>query len=526
MAAAANSRAPAPSVPGSTSGGVNEDSTTGQATPISALQAPQAQTDAEIVPHAGQSNRPDEYIYTNFVQLTSLSWTTAQLPGTLLYSTPIHPDRANPIIAYLTKIYNAWCGSLEYRVKIAGTGFHAGALAFVRVPPNIDPTTLTSPSDFTVFEWEFFDPKQLETCARFVMDQRNVMYHYRPLDITDRQTFGGYFCIYVLQQLNTSSTGINQISVNVWNRAGPDFAVSQIIPPSIANSISGPDYSAFTKLIDATSTSNPILDCASVTEIAMTILPVLSSGRYGCVNLNGEDVSSPYVPWLSTNFHHEPGKPSNHFGYPDGSIWTGRPLTMSGTAAGGQYTYGVSPTNGGYQTVLTTNSSYDLSESPFKPIVSVTDPPRESWCTNDVAFTVQNDLEPNFAPVGNESIVVFRSSLWRPSVSPTPLKINVDTMQTLAMIEILKSQTRPQFTADMALLFTLIHRQTLLPVAYMKLYPNGFFTTSKRTTLTLLKYGDYTLSFQGIIGRNDPVPNVPAVNANLLLIQIKNANLI
>jgi hypothetical protein len=75
---------------------------------------------------------------------------------------PITPLRANNIISYLAGIFNAWNGGLEYQAKVAGTGFHAGALGIARIPPNIDPTTLKTVSQFTAFEYSVIDPKTLE----------------------------------------------------------------------------------------------------------------------------------------------------------------------------------------------------------------------------------------------------------------------------------------------------------------------------------------------------------------------------
>ncbi|APG78409.1 hypothetical protein 2 [Hubei picorna-like virus 77] len=188
---------------------------------------------AEAIPHTGSLNALDPYVKEQFISQGSFEWTTADLVGKLIFSCPIHPVNANPILAYLSKIYNTWAGGLDFKAKIAGTGFHAGALALVRLPPNVDPATVSDVNKFTCFEYEIIDPKLLECVSRSVMDQRNTMYHYNPYDATNYNSFGGNFCIFVLQALNTSSSGSTSISVQIFSKASEDFEMLQIIPPNI-----------------------------------------------------------------------------------------------------------------------------------------------------------------------------------------------------------------------------------------------------------------------------------------------------
>nr|QJI53541.1 MAG: hypothetical protein 3 [Picornavirales sp.] len=186
----------------------------------------------EVSSHSGQKNSFDFSIHRQFIPTDTFLWSTAATRGTLLWSTPIHPSRANPLIAYLSGMYNTWGGSIEYNFKVAGTGFHAGALAFVRIPPNKDPKHYNNPSSWGAFEYVVMDPKTLEVMSVDVIDQRPLMFHYMNFDPKDPMTFGGYLACYVLIPLNTSSTGSQTIAVQVFDRPGTTFTLNQLIIPT------------------------------------------------------------------------------------------------------------------------------------------------------------------------------------------------------------------------------------------------------------------------------------------------------
>lgn len=182
--------------------------------------------------HSGQKNTIDISVERQFMPIDNFFWTVQMKPGHLIWYTPIHPSRCNTIVNYLTGIYNTWAGGLEYNFKIAGTGFHAGALAFVRIPPNRHPTDFKSPAEWGVFEYMIIDPKTLEIITLDLMDQRRLHFHFMQMDEKDPDTFGGYIACYVLMELNTSSTGTQQISVQALCRPGPQFTLNQLVPPT------------------------------------------------------------------------------------------------------------------------------------------------------------------------------------------------------------------------------------------------------------------------------------------------------
>lgn len=187
-------------------------------------------TPQEVPMHAGELNGIDPYISQQFIAFGSFTWTTGMDPGTLLFQIPVHPTYVHQFIAHLSKMYNAWGGGFDICLKIAGTGFHAGALLMVRLPPNIRPNSLRTVADITAFEYTVMDPKTLEVVTKTLMDQRNIMYHYMPFDENNIQSFGGYFAVYVMLPLNTSSTGATQITLQVLARPSQQFVFAQLRP--------------------------------------------------------------------------------------------------------------------------------------------------------------------------------------------------------------------------------------------------------------------------------------------------------
>lgn len=499
----------APAVPTSgIAGGVIEDSVSGVPTPVSTLQAPVADPAPEVFPHTGQSNAPDPYVYNQFIHAASVVWTTSMLPGTLLWSCALHPSQMNSILAYLTKIYNAWAGGFDFRIKVAGTGFHAGALALVRLPPNITPSSVSNPMLFNAFEWSIHDAKSLETFSKHLIDQRNVMYHWNPFDVNDPQTFGGYFALYVHIPLNTSSTGSSQIMIEIWNRAAQDFIPSQVIPPSIADSKSGPPLSSYEILFDLPGQFHPTLDSILCSQIICDPSVIgITYGRYGTRKLDGSNNSRPYVPWKFVPIFGVTGQP---FRNRDGGDLT-RPGVFS-------------EPNNHWQLYCVPRLALSTGSTQFSVINMALATPagvsQESVFYNfDTArFGLSNDPEPVMTPFGGECIVFFRTDA--PAVVPLEARVLARTIQTVAMSQWFDTfRETNTLTPSTAILFQLIDRTTELGVAYFKLYFDGYFTTAPRTTILIMNFRDFRLQFSGIVSRTSPIPINPTFAANLMTLR-------
>lgn len=258
----------------------------------------QGANNAEGPMHAGTINTIDQYFFMQFIALTSFIWDTSMSPGQLVWSIPIHPTFVHQFMAHLSKMYNAFVGGFDFSITVAGTGFHAGKLMIVRLPPNIRPESLRTVADITAFPYMVIDPKTLETVVKSAMDQRNVMYHYLPYNANDPQTFGGYLAIYVLLPLNTSSTGATQISVQVLSRPARDFMFTQIRPinPDVTNIYKPVEIEQ--ALDFTTDKTNPIFATSLTGFTAYTAKDVrqLTSQTFNCVRMDGKAMNGDLFP--------------------------------------------------------------------------------------------------------------------------------------------------------------------------------------------------------------------------------------
>jgi len=182
----------------------------------------------EAMVHAGQVNTIDVSIRMQYIATAMFPWTSAQAPGTLLWTNTIHPKNSNEWIQHLSEMYNVWAGGFDYKFKVCGTGFHAGSIAFVRLPPNIRPESVTAPSQFTCYEYVVIDPKTQDGICEFIMDQRRFAYHYVEDDSNDKDAIGGHVAAYVLDPLVTSSTGSNNINIQVFHKPSEQFIFDQL----------------------------------------------------------------------------------------------------------------------------------------------------------------------------------------------------------------------------------------------------------------------------------------------------------
>lgn len=194
---------------------------------LSKLGAAEPPTEEAVI-HCSQLNTIDVAIRMQYLAVAMFPWSTSQNPGTLLWSATVHPDDCNQLVQHLSAMYNTWAGGLDYKFAVCGTGFHAGKIAFVRLPPNIKPETVTAPADFSCFEYVVIDPKTPECISEHVMDQRRFAYHYVDDDKQNKDAIGGYIAAYVLVPLVTSSTGVNNINIEVFSKPAMNFDFGQL----------------------------------------------------------------------------------------------------------------------------------------------------------------------------------------------------------------------------------------------------------------------------------------------------------
>jgi hypothetical protein len=527
----------APPVPTSSQGGLLVDSAETGTSVVSGIASAPANSSADVVPHTGQANGYDPILNEQYICVSNLTWSTSQLPGTLLWSTRIHPDECNAFVGHISKMYNAWAGSLDFRVKVAGTGFHAGALYLVRLPPNIDPASLLTLQDITPFEYAMVDPKILDPVDRLVMDQRPILYHYRnPVDPADPNSFGGYFCIYVGIQLNTSSSGATNISLQVFSRAGPDLVFSQLRP------LQQTGVTTFGKVSTLfPSVANHPLATAPVFLAVNPVSVVSPQWYYKSVNLNGEpNCDGQTVKNMKVTLN-DLGLVTQNDGY---IAWAGGILTP-GTAAA---TYPQADVGwmfdtldwksdtethhemcynlGSYETVVVNSpvagtgyikfrvvpeaGSTQLRTSKSGSMVQVTSLFTGKHVDDTVALRWKHDDatgQQQWAPPLTESIITFDAHLHGGGYAEP-------VVQSREMIDLLLTgHYSGVIDPSTAILVSVVDKETSLQVGYIKLYSNGIMTTRYSTTRVLFSWDKYQFIPIQTMGANVPIP----VNASIFV---------
>lgn len=194
----------------------------------------------DVVPNSPQEqvmvgselNQLDPYLYEHDILLDSFSWSKNDVMSRILWQRKITPREANQWIQYFVAPYNVWGGSLTYSAIIAGTGFNGGKLLFCKVPPNKDPNKMTV-KELSIFAFFTLDPKEAAATAFSGDDQRIQRSHWNQSfdsDFGSISSTGGTICAVVLLPLITASTGNDSVNIAIFNKLGPDFGVSQLVP--------------------------------------------------------------------------------------------------------------------------------------------------------------------------------------------------------------------------------------------------------------------------------------------------------
>nr|WPV63599.1 MAG: capsid protein [Wufeng shrew picorna-like virus 55] len=471
----------------------------------------------EISPHTGAANTFDITIHRQFIPIDTVVWSVTQTKGTLLWFRPIHPKYCNDLTAYLQEIYNCWGGGIEFNFKVAGTGFHAGALAMVRIPPNRHPNEFLTASSWGAFEYVVIDPKMLEVSSLDVSDQRPIAYHYQPFDSSNSYTFGGWIAMYVLIPLNTSATGSQQIAVQVFSRPGPSFNFSQLIMPGIQE-VQEQFPGFYNRYFDFTTQDE------------------LSNGRVNCVKLVIEPASVQQTDKVN-NCKKVDGtqmsKWSPNFVYP---AYMGKTYSVQQKAIVHRndtlvelrfmqgYVPQLVPKADAYTVLYRENGAVDAYSTAWTEldqggVYTWTNPTPASGSgwegqvigVNTSGWTESALANTAYSPkAANESIIHFTNGS-----SSDPLSC----VQTIQISLFLASKAlAPFFTDGMCLLFLLIDKTEDLPVGYVKLYQEGLFTARASTTQTLFPIENMKLVFDSFILRTALIPSNATYNANRVLL--------
>jgi hypothetical protein len=510
----------------------NEDSTKAlPPEPLSEIRSSTVDPTPEIESHMGAptQNQIPTTLFLQWMQLAFFTWNTAQIQGTVLYSVPIHPQFMSEWIQYYTKFWYAWRGGLMFRMKVAGTGFHAGCIALVRIPPGMKVQDVSN--RYTIFEWDITDPKQLATEGFEIFDQVNLMYHRMEYDPNNYQTYGGTLAIIVQMPLVTSSTGVNEIGVNLWCRLGQDFRVSQMLPITLAGNTINFNLILNKALDFKWPTLNDFDHFVVSTLNINTVNKTMQKYNYGMVKIDGTNLNTEYVPWfdngaatLTTS-----GSVTGQWSF-IGITGTGiqnfndRAISFqNGTAAAGTagVTFGNNNTTNvpvadttssrfGQENITATPwihpSNFTTAWRPYQVGIGLDGQGRVLSAT---ACSVKNQLTNGelFVPFNNETILLFATTaqtgfVYTVGSSTTQIMYGCQTRQISELLQMSKLVNQP---GD-ALLFQLIHRATDLPIMYVKLYPEGYFTVASSIGNTNLIYADYRLEYQNTISVTATIP--------------------
>jgi len=465
-------------------------------------------TPREVSDHTGAFNTIDITVGNQFIPTDTITWSVAQPKGTLLWYCPIHPDRSNVIYEYLSRMYNCWGGGFDFNFKIAGTGFHAGCISICRIPPNRHPTEFTKPSDWGPFEWVSFDPKMLEVAAISVRDQRPINYHYTGrFNEKDPNSFGGYVAMYVLIKLATASTGNNAIGIQVFCKASQDFQFSQLISPYIEKDLPITVPQQFDRIFDFSKTLQSMAAYPRYVS-AIRVLPnttiIVKEGMYNCfsgpdktltrIKTFAQDVPKPLPFFVAENV--------NVAGKVISQLVPSYPVTFDADSK-------VTLISSGYDKVFVKPPAEVWEFKVFNNFSSYTTTSdlTEHDGDNFLLYSLYNEKIPNVSswkddneissPLAGESFLVFGD------INSTLFSLQTTQMSVAFASGDLSAAIPPH----QCLLYQLFDVNENLPIAYCKLYSDGFFTTTGSADITNYVSQNMALRFDSFILRTDPIPN-------------------
>ncbi|APG77386.1 hypothetical protein [Shahe picorna-like virus 10] len=194
----------------------------------------------------------DEMTLSHLVQIPAyyqtISWTTANTPGTRMMATSMCPPPPKNIttavngwigvdllpVSYFSRFFQYWRGSLVFTLKIVKTQFHSGRLLFTYNPVASGVVTPTLPdTDFLLREIiDIRDSNEF----KFVVPYSSVFQYlltYDMKDTTNNSLFrgaAGMVELWVLNDLVCPDTCADSVQILVEIAGGPDFCLADPKP--------------------------------------------------------------------------------------------------------------------------------------------------------------------------------------------------------------------------------------------------------------------------------------------------------
>lgn len=479
----------------------------------------------EITPAVGEFNLIDPYFYTQNCQIATVTWTTSDQIGKLLWYIPISPQLMHKNLVYITRMYLAWTGDFEFMYKIAGTGFHAGMLTLVKLPPGVHPSKITNYRDFSTQPWEGSDAKMLGATSYYGRDIRPIKYHYvHPQPGTPEDyNIGGYIALYVNLPLSTSASGVPRVDVGIWVKCAPNFRVGWVIPYDLYQDTSEAVMPETLKnALDWTGTAiAPIMSANALVAHYLKILPaatkVINTGIYQCFSMQGDILSKFYSnqgdevvnqgTWNVSSVS-EDGKtmvlvdPSHP--------WQASPqlgLIYAGTRnIVTPYIKSVDEVHADGKLVRTFTADEGHS---FKGIVPgdflfVTyfhpDTTKATWT---VSGWTDNEIS---SPLANESFVVYANN-------------DVMSLQITELTRLFRNGAlKDWLPIGSAALLTIYDSANNLPLRNVKLYRKGFMTTNAMADAAQFNINTVYFQYNGLISETGNIPTSQTMSRDFLLV--------
>lgn len=483
----------------------------GQSQPLPQQVSQPPPPQREMDTHTAHKNFIDPQLYFQNIFKADVLWSTSDPSGKLLVYWQLHPNDINPLISYLTPLYHMWKGSMSVQMRIMGSAFHAGLLAGVALPPDVHPTSLVENRGWTAYNWHAIDPKCQEMIEVDVPDINQGMFHYTD----DKKGFennwrGGYFACYVNSPLNTTTSGTPQIHVQFWCKPNRDFHFSYLrvpkpieraadVPPALVDALDFYGHDAY----------SPV---QNYQQDRLKFMPSsVKTSTWSCFssyNLNGKLISKDPPNFTSqgfdmdaVNYQYVPFQADGQFLVAPKKQYDLPFMAKSfGKSAGVAYFFSDLNLESFhyYEGVHAKKPAFACFSNEAQRKTISTQKINLHFMTPKNAELLRLVQGPtSFTQVTNESFVVF------------DLQFNANAMHhhTNALKQVFANgRTKGWLDPGQCALFRIVDVDEALPIGYLKLYSEGYFTTSKVDAEIVFVLSKLRCVFESFIGRTVPIP--------------------
>lgn len=545
-------------------GGVASPQLHAAGTPVDRAEVPATRNSGMLDEFTGDYGTLPREIYEKDILIATIPWNSTQMAATPLWYQELTPQTINKYVGYFAAPYNAWAGGAVFTFSAIGTGFHGGKLLIVRFPPNYDLTTISSTQDLTVFHNESMDAKETMPIAKEIVDERNVLFHWR-FETNEISRNGGTLGLFVLAPLINASNSVTSINVLVFGRPAPDFRISQLMPLPTLKEAPGytPLFNDFFRL-EGVRVTEPLTD-VKITQVrvAASSQRFFTSGRmYGHVDGDGVPRHKRWRRYPRGVTHAVSVYGTSH---PITTDWidplmqtqddmnivmedyaadataernTGRPLTITYASQSAEDALGcqahevVKITNRACAAITTrsglatTDTILDLRSQP------AAGPDRRPMRNMNVGvfaqadYSTEIDVPLRWTPPVSESLVFFETTFYTCVVQtnndPATPATTIGSSQTTHMIDTLSYVAKGVLLKGQALLFTAVDKDTNLPVEIFKLYHSGFVTASLSANNIIYKAENLRVTPYEMVPETTPIPMRPDMVMNRLLVQSRD----